>query len=92
MVDGKPIRFADCGYRTHQYICDDGVLRSEYSGGAEVSDIYYYAIGEDGTAEEVDFVGYDWDDYEEKRPEVAALEEKHPRREGLEFDWIKIEK
>lgn len=92
MVYGKPVRFADCGYRTHQYLCEDGMLRSEYSGGAEVSDIYYYAIGEDGAAEEVEFVGYDWDDYEEKRSEVAALEAKHPRREGLEFDWIKIEK
>lgn len=67
-------------------------LPTYYVGESFVRLIYYYAIGEDGTAEELDFVGYDWDDYEEKRPEVAALEEKHPRREGLEFDWIKIEK
>lgn len=91
MVEGKPVRFAECGYRIHQYICADGVLRSEFSGGAETSDIYYYGIGEDGSAVEVDHISYDWN-YEEVRDDVETLIEEHPRREGLEFDWIEIEK
>lgn len=93
MANGKPVQLeVGCGYRVHQYICDDELFRSEHSGEAEVSDIYYYDIGKGGAPEEADFIGYDWNDYEEKRSDVLELERKHPRREGLKFDWIEIEK
>lgn len=93
MANGKPVQLdVDCGYRIHQYITEDGHLRNEYSGGAFSSGVIYYKIGPDGKSQIVDNQGFESDNSDEVTKWLEEDKAKHPRREGLRFDWIEIEK
>ena len=95
MINGKPVQFdVDCGYRIHQYISEDGLLRCEYSGGVFSSEVSYFKIGPDGKSRPVESATYESDsaDGNAQAQWLEAEDAKHPRREGLKFDWIEIEK